>query len=155
LWAKKILLGKLSKYYIIDFPWVLSFQAFFLKKVLGGDKVAFWNDEVEKRSNAEVILCSAFQYKEFLNEEPPIKVFVNQDSLPEMSSDIAMMYIQWIFSRKEALFFSYQQENGTRVNGDSQNCIHKMISVINNAKLIARNLSWTRSGYTEEIYKIV
>jgi putative sugar O-methyltransferase len=154
-WIKKVFGGSLSKYYIIDLPWVNTFQAFFLKKVLGNDKVAFWNDDSEKISNAEVILCSAFEYKDYFQKIPLPGIIINQDSMPEMPEAAVKEYIGWLTTFHGSLFFSYQQENGLELNGVSQNSVHAILKEYKNIQLISRNLSWTRNGYTEEAYLVI
>jgi hypothetical protein len=125
-----------------------------LKKVFGEESVVFWNDDSERIARGNVILCSSMDYREYFAAVPQAQIYLNQDSLPERPAAVAREYLSWICSIRGAMFFSYQRENGVAVNGIAQNNIHALIEQISSARLLTRNLSWTRDGYTEETYVV-
>jgi hypothetical protein len=154
LWNHKVLGDALQKYYIVDLPWVNTFQAFFLKKVFGNEAVAFWNDAPAKIAASRIVLCSSQTYRSYFSGLLKPLIYLNQDSLPEMPVETAADYLNWIFSAGNGIFFSYQQENGVAVGGVSQNNVHALIKAQGTGVLLSRALSWTRDGYTEETYSI-
>jgi hypothetical protein len=67
---------------------------------------------------------------------------------------VAGEYLRWIAGRSGACFFSFQQESANVFKGVPQNVVHELASAEPSLRLLSRDLSWTRDGYTEERYAV-
>ena len=79
----------------------------------------------------------------------------HQDSLPEMPAEALKSYVRWIEQQDGAYFVSYQQENGFAHFGQEQTFLSEALSGSEKLRLLSRTPSWTRNGYTVEVYLVV
>lgn len=79
-------------------------------------------------------------------------LFLNQDSFPEMSQEVAIEYLEWIStSRKNLISINHENEpRGT--DGNLQNRVGSLFLEIKEYGLISRQQYWLRRGYAVETW---
>jgi hypothetical protein len=80
-------------------------------------------------------------------------VLINQDSMPEMPLAEVERYLTWGSDNVDGLFFSFNQEAYSPWRGVPQVHVPSVVGRYPRFRRIARNASWVRRGYVEEIYK--
>ncbi|HET9848010.1 MAG TPA: hypothetical protein VFR68_05585 [Candidatus Dormibacteraeota bacterium] len=151
-WITLQFVQRLRRYRIVDLAWVNVIQGYFLCRALGADRVSLFG---EPPRQIEVLPTSAVEALPAMSPaKGETRVVINQDSLPEMLPEVARAYLRWTGRQSGALFYSYQQESANRVNGIPQNIVHQLCTEVPSLRLLARDLSWTRDGYTEELYRV-
>jgi hypothetical protein len=146
-WMVQQFKQSLRRYVVVDLPWVNVVQGYFLARALGADTVSFYGEPARR---IMVLPAASREWRELR----PLSLIINQDSLPEMPESVAGEYLRWIAGRSGACFFSFQQESANVFKGVPQNVVHELASAEPSLRLLSRDLSWTRDGYTEELYAV-
>jgi len=148
-WFLKSNLNNISKYTIIDFPLMNVIQGYFLSKAFGTSNVIFYGEK--KNENIKIELIPIDKTSEIKNFD----LLINENSMPEMPLESVQNYLYWAKENLNGIFYSYNQEAYSPVNGKEQISVPKTISKISNSfELYSRNISWIRNGYVEEVYKV-
>ena len=134
---------KVSRYTIIDLPIVNVLQGYFLSKVLGEAEVSFYGEPAAKIA---VLPTHA------LHSIGDVDVALNENSMPEMPESVVDGYLSWAKQHVRGLFFSYNQEAYSPVNGVPQVLLPAAVARVGGFDLLTRSHSWLRRGYVEEVY---
>jgi hypothetical protein len=83
-------------------------------------------------------------------------IVINQDSLPEMGYAEAERYVEWISKLNGSIFVSLNQEaySGNQSTGELQASVPQITKKFASLERVARERSWDRRGYVEEVYKV-
>ena len=133
-----------ARYVIIDLPIVCVLQGYFLSQALGHDRVAFHGEAPARVTVVPAHALSAVQ--------TPFDVLANKDSLPEISRDAALAYLEWARSACRRVFYSYNQEAAAVFDGVAQNVVCELVDEVGGFKRIRRDMSPLRRGYVEEVF---
>jgi hypothetical protein len=134
---------EVSRYTLIDLPLVNVLQGYFLAKVLGEGAVSL---QGEAAAGVSVLPAQA------LLSVGKVDVLINQNSMPEMPESVVDGYLTWARRHVGGLFFSYNQEAYSQVNGRPQVLVPAAVSRVGGFELLARSHSWIRRGYVEGVY---
>lgn len=135
---------RIARYNMIDLPEIGCLQAYYLGKALGPDNVSFLGED-----SAGVIRILPPQS---LPTDSPSHLVINQNSLPEIPAAAARGYISWIAENLRGIFFSYNHETLVPGGHFAVTSVPEIVNEVGGLERIARNLSWLRPGYVEEIY---
>lgn len=133
-----------ARYAIVDLPIVGVLQGYFLSQVLGHDAVAVYG---ETHGQVTIVPDHALA-----SVQSPIDVVANKDSLPEITLDAALGYLQWTRAKCRGLFYSNNQEGAAVFDGIAQNVVSDLVERVGGFKRVRRDASWVRRGYVEEIF---
>lgn len=125
----------ITNYGIIDIPLTCAAQAYFLGRVLGGDKVCLFGEE--PKADAIRILPPA------AIGETECDMTVNADSFTEMDRSVAEGYIDHALAKSKVLYSNNHEVNSFTVN--------EIIRSRRPDATTLRNISPIRTGYIEEI----
>jgi hypothetical protein len=134
-----------GRYTIVDLPIVNAIQGYFLGRVLGGEKVAYYGENDDRR--VRVVPDSALA-----EEANPFDVLVNKDSLPEMPQEVMENYLRWGAHNCTGFFYSQNQETSMTFLDEPQGIVHDAIRSLGGFTRVRRDRAWVRDGYVEEIY---
>lgn len=140
-----------ATYTIIDLPLINVLQGYFLSKALGASGVALYGEAF--RSDAKVFILPTFAIAEDLMRANGFDVLINQNSMPEMSTQIVENYLRFAKKKLSGIFFSYNHEAYSLVYGKLQVSVPEAVARVGGFRRLSRNISWVRSGYVEEVYK--
>jgi hypothetical protein len=142
-WSQKFL--KPDKYTIIDLPYTLVLQGWFLSKTCGTNSVKLYSKDYEFNESKIINLVPPFVIQRLQSNS--FDHAWNQNSFPEMSYSIVTDYTNSLkrLIKPKGKLYSYNQATQVRVS--------KLIKSCPSFKLISRSPSWTRSGYVEELYE--
>jgi hypothetical protein len=132
------------RYTIVDLPTVNVLQGYFLAQALGPDAVSFFG---EPRATVAIIPNHALA-----QVDSPYDVLLNKDSMPEMPYDTMVEYLSWARSGCRGFFYSNNHEAGAPFLEYSQGRVADAIREVGGFRRLAREQSWVRPGYVEEIY---
>ncbi len=150
-WFLKLRHMAVRSYTIIDLPLVNVLQGYFLSKAFGEPKVALFGEDRSPEKLISVFPMTAIQSL----GEGSTDVLINENSMPEMPEQVVLDYISWARKNVRDIFYSYNQEAYSPVNGVPQVLVPEAVSRVGGFKLLSRNASWVRRGYVEEIYSCV
>ena len=137
-----------GSYAIVDLPLMNAFQAYFLGSVYGAENLRL-HGEVGGGARVSVVPPQALAERAQRTD-----IVFNQDSMPEMTDSAARTYLAWMRANLTGLFVSCNQEVGT-FGGVTQLVVPDLVAEFDGFERIAREPSWTRPGYVEEIYRRV
>jgi hypothetical protein len=147
-WMHRLLGARINRYVVVDLPEVNLVQAYFLSSLETRELLLFGEEERKGESRIDLIphwtlpdlrLCP--------------NVLINQDSMPEMPLAEVERYLAWGSDNVDGLFFSFNQEAYSPWRGVPQIHVPSVVGRYPRFRRIARNASWVRRGYVEEIYK--
>jgi hypothetical protein len=147
-WMHRLLGTRINRYVVVDLPEVNLVQAYFLSSLKTGELLLFGE---EKRKGEPGIELIPHWTLSDLDLRP--NVLINQDSMPEMSQAEVERYLTWGSDNVNGLFFSFNQEAYSPWRGVPQVHVPSVVGRYPRFRRIARNASWMRRGYVEEIYK--
>lgn len=134
-------------YTIVDLPQINVIQGFYLMSSLGGNSVQLFGEN--KVAPIKIVPNTAYSQTIDVSE---YDVIFNQDSLPEMSKEVATEYLEWISASKKKLI-SINHENEPRgINGNRQCRVSSLFLGIKGYELLSRQQYWLRRGYALEIW---
>jgi hypothetical protein len=145
-WLNKLNPRSIQNYTIIDLPLMNACQSYFLGKAFGEGAVRLYG-EAEPRGPFSIIPPQA---KSQVSET--FHVLLNENSMPEMSESVVTDYLTWARTQVSDVFYSYNQEAYSPVDGVPQTWVPKILEKIGGYRRLSRNYSWVRRGYVEEIY---
>jgi putative sugar O-methyltransferase len=134
-------------YAIVDLPIINVLQGYFLTRAMGEDRVCLYGEEHRR---IQILPTHALS-----DTELPFDVLANKDSMPEIPSGAVLEYLQWARGGCNGIFYSYNQEAGTPVNGEPQNVVPALIAQLGGLERLSRDTSWLRRGYVEEVYRFL
>jgi hypothetical protein len=136
-------LADVESYTILDLPEIACLHAYYLGKSFGQDAVWLHGEPGDAR--IRIIPPQA------LSDLKGASVVFNQDSLPEIPSDAATVYLTWIRDHLSGIFFSCNHE--TLVPGCAVTTVPDLVSQVGGLERVRRDLCWSRPGYVEEVYR--
>jgi len=148
MWYLRLPRRRKGSYTIVDLPLMNAFQAYFLGEVYGAEALALFGEEAA-RAPIRILPPQALTGREPIAAD----VVFNQDSMPEMSERAARDYLAWMQAHVRGLFLSCNQEAATPVDGIAQLVVAELAADFDGLTRIARQPSWLRRGYVEEIYR--
>jgi hypothetical protein len=146
-WLNQILPGRIHRYVIVDLPEVNVVQAYFLS-ALSSCKLVLCG-EARPQDRPTIELLPHWRLRE-LDLRP--NVLINQDSMPEMPVAEVERYLSWASENLDGLFLSFNQEAYSPWAGVPQVHVPTVVSRYPWFRRLARNTSWDRRGYVEEVY---
>jgi hypothetical protein len=149
-WLFQLRKHAVSHYTIIDLPMMNACQGFFLASVFGPEKVRLHGEPLLTAPGIEIIPPHA---KERLAQQN-FHILINENSMPEMPEAVVREYLAWARTRVSGIFYSYNQEAFSPVNGAPQTLVPKAVADVGNYRRLSRNYSWVRRGYVEEVYLV-
>jgi len=147
-WMHRLLGTRINRYVVVDLPEVNLVQAYFLSSLETRELLLF--GEEERKGEPGIELIPHWTLSD-LDLRP--NVLINQDSMPEMPQAEVERYLTWGSDNVDGLFFSFNQEAYSPWRGVSQVHVPSVVRRYPRFRRIARNASWVRRGYVEEIYK--
>lgn len=151
LWLHRMLGDRIGSYTIVDLPITNAVQAYFLSNTLGKEVGLYAESRMSSENAGGVNLVPHFALTELSG---PYNLFLNQDSMPELPAIEVERYINWGSGKIDGLFFSFNQEAFSVVNGTPQVLLPEVVSRFTNYQLLERHTSWDRRGYVEEVYRV-
>jgi len=148
-WLRRILGNRVARYTIVDLPEVALLQTYFLGHV-DPATVSMYGEAPLPGSTATE-LVPHFHISE-INFRP--NIVINQDSMPEMPLSEVERYMDWIVGSADGLFLSYNQEAYSVWEGVPQIHVPTVAAQHPGLVRLARETSWSRRGYVEEIYRL-
>lgn len=137
-------------YNVYDLPNILILQAYFLMISLGEDKIHLYGENKNKDKQ-----ISLLPYWEIFNVNENKILWISQDSIPEIDSNLSKKYFDKISNCSSSYFLSINQESkNINVAGSIQEPVYSIIRGINNFELLNRSRDFLRKGYIEEFYMI-
>jgi hypothetical protein len=147
-WMHRLLGIRINRYVIVDLPEVNLVQAYFLSS-LGTPELLLMGEE-KRKGEPGIELIPHWTLPD-LDLRP--NVLINQDSMPEMPQAEVERYLTWGSDNVDGLFLSFNQESYSPWRGVPQVHVPSVVGRYPRFRRIARNASWVRRGYVEEIYK--
>ena len=137
-------------YTVYDLPAVSLMQAQFLMRSLGEDRVTL-DGETSGCGNG-IYLRPFWQV---FNDAGARVLWINQDSMPEINSDLAEKYVRVISESENSFFLSINQEAQAPDGiGGQQLRVPGLTSREKRLDRQHRSRDFLRSGYIEELYAI-
>jgi hypothetical protein len=133
-----------TRYTIVDLPTVNVLQGYFLAQALGQAAVSFFG---EPQATVAILPNHALA-----QVECPCDVLINKDSMPEMPYDTMVEYLSWARSSCGGFLYSSNHEAGAPFLEHAQGRVADAIRQVGGFRRLAREQSWVRPGYVEEIY---
>jgi hypothetical protein len=140
-------LAGVARYTIVDLPEIACLQAYYLGKCLGAGSIRLYGEDGGGKIN--IIPPHA------LAEVRSASIVLNQDSLPEIPADAAKGYIEWIRDRVTGIFLSYNHETLLAGGQFAVTSVPELVAEVGGLERVSRDLSWSRPGYVEEVYRPV
>jgi hypothetical protein len=141
----------IRNYTIIDLVNVNTVQGYYLMKTLPDANVVLYG-ETQANSNSIRVLPT------WCHKQAPDNSFdltFNQDSFPEMGSEIALEYLEQIKRNTRSFLFSINQESQAGLSAaERQGWMAKWAQQAQGYEQIYRFRHWLRNGYVEELFKI-
>lgn len=153
-WLLKTRQRNIENYTIIDLPLMNVLQGYFLSQVFGVEQVALYGEssqEGDTQSHKKLINILPTYYINQISGRN-IDVLINQNSMPEMTEQAVSDYITWAKSNIRGIFYSYNHEAYSLVNGIPQVLVPEIVERVGGFKRLSRNYSWMWKGYVEEVY---
>jgi hypothetical protein len=147
-WMHRLLGKRINRYVVVDLPEVNVVQAYFLSSLETRELLLF--GEEKRKDKSRIDLIPHWMLSD-LDLRP--NVFINQDSMPEMPQAEVERYLSWGSDNVDGLFFSFNQEAYSPWRGVPQVHVPAVVGRYPRFRRIARNASWVRRGYVEEIYR--
>jgi hypothetical protein len=132
------------RYTIVDLPTVNVLQGYFLAQALGPGIVSFFGEP-----HARVAILPNHALAQV---ETPFDVLLNKDSMPEMPYDTMVEYLSWARSNCDGFFYSNNHEAMAPFLEYPQSNVPDAVKDVGGFRRLAREQSWVRPGYVEEIY---
>jgi hypothetical protein len=148
-WIIKLRQVKINTYTIIDLPLINVLQGYFLANAFGVSAVKLYGET--SHNNAVISILPNFAFDS--ETKTDIDVLINENSMPEMSWAIVENYLGYAKKQVTGIFFSYNHEAYSVVNGAPQVCVPEVVERVGGFKRLSRNASWVRNGYVEEVYQ--
>jgi hypothetical protein len=149
-WLLKLLKRRIGNYTIIDLPMMNICQGYFLGKAVGLDAVQLYGEPALSSTLFQVLPPQA----EARSNLQPFQLLINENSMPEMSEAVVKDYLTWAKTKLTGIFYSYNQEAFSPVDGTPQTLVPKAVAETGGYLRLTRNYSWVRRGYVEEIYSV-
>jgi putative sugar O-methyltransferase len=134
--------AELAPYTLIDLPMAAALQAYFLGMLFGPDQVQLAGERTPAR--IRILPPGAV-------ETVTADVFVNENSLAEMTENAARIYLVWARDHTR-LIYSYNQESRAPAEGGPQLVARELVESIGGLERVSREHSWVRRGYVEEVF---
>jgi hypothetical protein len=145
-WLSRVCPAALHTYTILDLPLINVCQGSFLSKAFGPDAVRLHGEAAAKQLFHVLPSHAKHEIHSF-------DLLVNENSMPEIPEPAVCDYLTWAQSSHARLFYSYNQEALSPVDGELQTLVPAVATRVGFQRL-SRNASWVRRGYVEEIYAI-
>ena len=147
-WLRRLMGDRLGRYVIVDLPEVSIVQAFFLASV-DQESLALYGEPCLGRAVNQLMPHWKLEEIDF---RPA--VLINQDSMPEMPESEVRRYLDWGARNVDGLFISFNQEAYEPWAGVPQVHVPTVVAQFPRYKRLARETSWDRRGYVEELYAL-
>jgi hypothetical protein len=141
----------IKDYSIFDLPSVSLIQAFFLMRSLGHENILLEGEPINY-SKESIIRLSP--YWAIFNSNPQNTLWFNHDSLPEISEDLAIRYIDHISLSNSSLFLSINQEAMDKNSAGLQLRVPDIVSNKSTFDILYRSRDFLRLGWIEELYQL-
>jgi hypothetical protein len=151
-WLMNLRKMSVGSYTIIDLPLANVLQGYFLSKAFGESMVSFYEESPPQGSARKIIAVLPTIALDSLKGKNT-DLLLNENSMPEMPEQAAMDYISWAKDNVRGIFYSYNQEAYSPVDGVPQVLVPQIVARVGGLKLLTRNFSWMRRGYVEEVYQ--
>ena len=151
-WAQR--LRPAVEYTIYDFPLVNAIAGYFTIRAEPSARVVLHGESAEPGAPQIALLP---HWRIFQEPDRSADIVFNQDSLPEMPSDVAIQYLEAFDRIARVGFYSENQESGQRWDADdptsAQLRIPDMEIHLRRLRRAYRFRAWMRRGYYETMYK--
>ncbi len=139
----------LTRYSIIDLPWVNALQAYYLLMSIDPSQVVLHG---EQKKETGVHIYPYWHFDKF--EAKSTDYFFNMDSMPEMAFEACQNYLVGMKTKLKngGMFLSINQEAQAPNAEAKQNSVPAIIENIGGWKRLSRHLYWMRQGFVEETY---
>ena len=144
-----------QQYAIYDLALMNVFQGWFIANMFGRKNVALFSDVLRAGELGDRKICILPVNSDRFLQNRKFDCVFNQDSFPEMPEEIVGGYIDLMRKILDGIFFSYNQEALSPINGVPQVWTPAMVLEKGDFKRLSRERSWVRRGYVEEVYRRV
>ena len=144
-----------TRYTIYDLPHINVVHGNYLLRSLPEDQVVLYGEPNASPASAPTTILPYF-----CMEKTPSRSFdliFNQDSFPEIQSEIVTGYLNWIKRASRGLLYSLNHESRPlTIGGDSlQVNVPELIDKVGGFRRLSRSPYWLRRGYVAELYTIL
>lgn len=140
--ALQVIRSGARSFTVFDSPMMTVLQGWFLMKVLGGDAIRMFSEDVPPR---RVALLPTW---EFFNEAVAYDLVFNESSLPDMPPDVAGAHIAEIDRRTCALLSIDHENRGAAGRLRVRDLVRDWSAL----ESVSRHRDWIRPGYVEELF---
>ena len=148
-WARRM---GLQSYTIIDLPLVNVVQGFYALRTMGSEDVVLYGERTPGKAEARLQILPSHAVEEL--RDTCFDIVLNQDSMPEMSAEIAENYLSWIAKCCCGRFVSINHESKPPYgDGLVHLSVPEMAQRVDGLQLEARFQYWLRRGYVVETYR--
>lgn len=136
---------------VYDLPMVSLVQGYYAMRSLGPDAVLLHG---EADRPAQVRLLPYWQVEAAPDRH--FSLFINQDSLPEIEAGAAARYIDLVKAKCSGHFLSLNQEGrAPNAGGVPQSVVYDLVQRSGGYERVYRFPHWMRTGYVEELYRVL
>jgi hypothetical protein len=147
-WSQRL---GLKSYTIIDLPHVNVVQGFYLLKAAPDARVRLYGEQPQ--AEPELTIWPHHALDELHGAE--FDLVLNQDSMPEMSSETVADYLRWIRKVCAGAFLSINHESRPPYGQNLQHVsVPEVVATVGGLKLQERYPYWLRRGYVTELYAV-
>jgi hypothetical protein len=148
-WARRM---GFRSYTIVDLPLVNVVQGFYALSTMPPEEVVLYGE----RPAGDALGCLQILPPHAVDElgDTPFDLFLNQDSMPEMSADIATDYLRWISRVCQGTFVSINHETKPAYgDGLVHVNVAELAGAVGGLVRGMRYQYWLRRGYVVETYR--
>lgn len=147
-WARRM---GIRSYTIIDLPLVNVVQGFYALKTMGSEEVVLYGERPPGDAEGRLQILPSHAVEEL--GDTCFDIVLNQDSMPEMSAEIAEAYLSWIAKACRGRFMSINHESKPPYgDGLVHLNVSEMAQRVDGLQRDARFQYWLRRGYVVETY---
>jgi hypothetical protein len=147
-WARRF---GIDDYTIYDLPQVNAVQGFYLMKAMGGEAVRLYG-ESHAQGRGGICVLPYFACTDVTRRR--YDLVLNQDSFPEINTDVVREYLAWIKKVSRAFLSINHESRPNAVGGALQNNVSELVRESGGYCLRSRQLYWLRKGYVMELYQL-
>jgi hypothetical protein len=148
MWYLRLLGDRPGSFTIVDLPVQNAFQAYFLGMTYGPEAICLHGED---QPNPRLRVVGPAW---LASDRAAADVVFNQDSMPEMTETAVREYLEWMQQRFDGIFVSCNQEVGDDPGRLVQHVVSEIAVDYDRFERLSRQLSWTRRGYVDEVYRV-
>ena len=144
----------IGNYVVYDLPLVNVLQGYFLIRAMPEARVVLYGEEMPAEEHAIRILPGWV-----LADSPPkaFDLVLNQDSFPEIDRSTVRQYLREISRTTRSHFLSINHEaaSPTAASGFRHLVVADVVEEVGGFERLYRFPCWVRTGYVEELYRVL